>query len=83
MTRRPTRSEHLTGSQIEAIVLAAIPLREAIQRCFIALKPFNETYSLLNDHVDGLDAVLEKITGQKIDYRGRDLGLLPKRLERP
>ncbi|QOF70740.1 hypothetical protein IG197_23560 [Aminobacter sp. SR38] len=77
MSRGPSRSEHLTDSEIEAIVLAAIPLRRAVQRCFISLKPFNETYSLLNDHVNSLDAVLEKITGRSIDYRGRDLGLLP------
>ncbi|GAA2849544.1 hypothetical protein EDC40_101275 [Aminobacter aminovorans] len=76
---RSKRAEKLTESEIEAIVLAAIPLRKAIQQCFISLRPFNETYSLLNDHVNSLDAVLGKITGRSIDYRGRDLGLLPRR----
>lgn len=75
---RPSRNEKLIESEIEAIVLAAIPLRKAIQQCFVSLKPFNETYSLLHDHVNSLDAVLEKITGRTIDYRGRDLGLLPR-----
>jgi hypothetical protein len=79
MPRRPTRSEKLTESEIEAIVLAAIPFRKAVQQCFIGLKPFNETCSLLHDHVNRLDAVLGKITGETIDHRGKDLGLLPRR----
>lgn len=79
MTRRPSRREHLTDSEIESIVLAAVPLRAAILKCFISLEPFNENYSLLNNHVDQLDATLEKITGRKIDYRGNNLGLLPRR----
>lgn len=33
MSRRPSRREHLTDSEIEAIILAAVPLRKAIQRC--------------------------------------------------
>lgn len=78
---RSKRVEKLTESEIEAIVLAAIPLRNAIQQCFISLKPFSETYSLLDEHVINLDAVLEKITGRTIDYRGRDLGLLPARAD--
>lgn len=82
MSRRPSRSEHLTDSEIEAIVLAAVPLRNAIQKCFITLMPFNETYSLLDEHVSRLDAVLQKITGQSIDYRGRNLGLLPPKPNR-
>lgn len=80
---RPSRSEKLTDSEIEAVVLAAIPLRAAIQKCFISLKPYNETYTLLHDHICRLDTMLESITRRKIDYRGRDLGLLPKSLERP
>ncbi|WP_395451107.1 hypothetical protein ACHMW7_15745 [Aminobacter sp. UC22_36] len=60
-------------------MLAAIPLRQAMLKCFITLKPFNETYSLLDEHVSRLDAVLQKITGKTIEYRGRDLGLLPRR----
>lgn len=79
MSRRHHRNDRLTESEIEAIVLAAIPLRMAIQKCFISLKPFNETYSLLHHHVAGLDAVLEKITGRSLDYRSRDLGLVPRR----
>lgn len=77
MARRPVRREHLTESEVEAIVLAAIQLRQAILKCNVHLKPFNETYSLLHDLTKRLDATLEKITGRSIDYRGRDLGLLP------
>lgn len=79
MSRRHSRNEKLTESEIEAIVRAAIALRKAIQQGFISLKPSNETYSLLSDHVAGLDAVLEKITGRSLDYRSGDLGLLPLR----
>lgn len=83
MSRRPSRREHLTDSEIDAIILAAVPLRKAIQRCFITLKPFNETYSLLDEHVSRLDAVFQKITGRSIDYRGPDLGLLPPKPNGP
>lgn len=76
---RSKRAEKLTEIEIEAIVLAAIPMRKEIQQCFISLKPLNETYSLLNDHVNSMDAVLEKITGRTIDYRRHDLGLLLRR----
>lgn len=77
MPRRPIQREKLTDSEIEVIVLAAIQLRQAMLKCNVHLKPFNEIYSLLHDHVKHLDATLEKITGRSIDYRGHDLGLLP------
>lgn len=80
MARRPARRENLTEGEIQAIVLAALDLRKAILKCNIHLKPFNETYSLLNDHLQHLDATLEKITGRSIDYRASDLGLLVPRV---
>lgn len=76
MARRPARREHLTEVEIEAIVVAAIQLRQAMLKCNVHLKPFNDTYAPLNDHVKHLDAMLEKITGRSIDYRASDLGLL-------
>ena len=82
MTRRPTTRERLSEGEVETIVLTAIPLRKAIQQCFVSLKPFNENYSLLHEECERLDAMLEKITGRTIDYRGRDLGLLPARTQK-
>lgn len=76
---RKSRSEELTPSQIEAIVLAAIPLRKAFIAGFIDLVPFGEVYSLLHEQMEDLDAMLEKMTGRKIDNRSLDLGLLPRR----
>lgn len=46
---------------VEAIVLAAIPLSDAIQRCFIHLKPCGEAYSL-HEHVVHLDPTLHPMT---------------------
>lgn len=78
-----SRSEKLTPAQVEAIVLAAVPLRAAMIQGCTSLKPFGEVYSVLHEQMVSLDAMLEKVTGRKIDYRGRDLGLLPPRLEKP
>lgn len=77
MARRRARREHLTNDEIETIVLAAIALRNAMGSCSVHLRPFNETYTLFHDQSMRLDAMMEKITGRTIDYRGRDLGLLP------
>ncbi|WP_192258118.1 hypothetical protein [Mesorhizobium silamurunense] len=77
MGRRKSRYDRLFRSDVEAIILDALELRQTVLAAQLNLKTNGEMYWRLNGLVERLHEVMGAVAGREPDFRAAWLGLLP------
>ncbi len=75
--RRKSRYDRLFRSDVEAIILDALELRQTVLAAQLNLKTNGEMYWRLNGLVERLHEVMGAVAGREPDFRAAWLGLLP------